>query len=77
MRKRIDIPIIPQDTLVPQADFKVTLQGHTQYKDQSRTLVTLKTDAVTLDELLPVMEDFLRGMGFYFTGHLDIVNEEE
>lgn len=77
MKKRIDIPVIPEDAHLPQADFEVTLQGFTQYENQPRSLVTIKTDAVTLGEILPTMEDFLRGLGFHFNGHLDIVDEEE
>lgn len=30
----------------------------------------------TLDEILPAIEDFLRGSGFVFEGHLDIIQEE-
>ena len=77
MRKRIEIPIIPEDAHLPQADFEITLQGYTNYENQPRSLVTHKTDAVTLDGILPVFEDFLKGLGFHFKGHLDIVDEEE
>jgi len=72
----MNIPIVPSDALIPQPDFEITLKGYTGYEGQPRSLVTMKTDAVSLPDILPVMEDFLRGMGFSFKGHLDIVDEE-
>lgn len=31
----------------------------------------------SLSEILKDFEDFLKGCGFHFTGHLDIIEEEE
>jgi len=48
-----------------------------EYPNQPKTIVNVNTDAVSLPEILGVMEDFLRGCGFHFDGRLDIVEEEE
>ena len=46
-----------------------------EYEGQPRTIVNVNTDAVSLSEILSVMEDFLRGCGFHFDGHIEIVEE--
>lgn len=38
---------------------------------------TIEFNAETLDDILNEFEMFLRGAGFHFDGHLDIVSEEE
>ena len=54
----------------------ITFIGETNYSGQPQIRTTISTDAVTLSEILPVFEDFLRGMGFQIKGYLDIVDEE-
>ena len=53
-----------------------TFEHKSDYDNQPTTLVTVTTDAVSLSEILGTMEDFLRGCGFVFDGHLEIVEEE-
>jgi len=38
--------------------------------------VSASTNADSLDTIVECFEDFLRGSGFVFDGHLDIVDEE-
>jgi hypothetical protein len=38
---------------------------------------TVEFNAETLDDILNEFEMFLRGAGFHFEGHLDIVNEDD
>ena len=47
------------------------------YEGQPTSTITHETNAVTLEEILQSFEDHLRGCGFRFEGHLDIINEEE
>jgi hypothetical protein len=47
------------------------------YENQPEVEVVYTTNAVTLDEILPAFEQFLKGAGFEFNGHLDFINEEE
>ena len=47
-----------------------------EYSSQPNTTVNVTTDAVSLPDILGSMEDFLRGCGFHFDGHLGIVEEE-
>lgn len=54
-----------------------TFEHVSEYDNQPRTVTHVRTDAVSLPELIGVFEDFLRGSGFVFDGHLDIVTEEE
>lgn len=42
--------------------------------DTSNVLVT--SDAETLEDILTDFEDFLRGCGYVFDGHLDIIEED-
>jgi hypothetical protein len=42
-----------------------------------RSEVTVEFDEIALSEILPVIEQFLRGCGYVFDGHLDIVNYED
>jgi hypothetical protein len=47
-----------------------------EYDNQPKTIVNVTTDAVSLPEILATVEDFLRGCGFVFDGHLEIVEED-
>jgi hypothetical protein len=38
--------------------------------------VTMETDREVLSEVLECFEDFLRGVGFSFDGHLDMVEDD-
>jgi hypothetical protein len=44
--------------------------------DLTSSKLTLEFEALSLDELLPRFEDFLRGSGFVFDGYIGIVDEE-
>ena len=55
---------------------KYTFKSENNYEGQPNTIVTVDTDAVTLPELLIVIEDFLRGVGFSAKGRLDIIPDE-
>lgn len=39
--------------------------------------VVYTTNAESLDEILPSFEEFLRGCGFHFNGHLEFMNEKK
>ena len=43
------------------------------------TIITIEKDYddLTLSDMCQVFEDLLRGMSFYFDGHLEIVKEDE
>ena len=41
----------------------------------SAVKITHEFEADTIEEVCSQFEDFLRGAGFYFDGHLDIVND--
>jgi len=56
---------------------KTTLITTYDYDGQSKSTITHETDAVVLPELLIAIEDHLRGCGFHFNGHLEIIDEEE
>lgn len=45
-------------------------------KDPDYASVSITTEHETLDELLAIFEDFLRGCGFRFNGELTIQEEE-
>lgn len=55
---------------------KFTFRQECSYEGQPRGTVEITTDAVSLDEILPVFEQFLRGCGFVIDGQIDIVKEE-
>lgn len=44
--------------------------------DQLVTCTTVETNNVVLQDVIRDFEDFLRGVGFNFPGHLEIVDEE-
>ncbi|MEI7578584.1 MAG: hypothetical protein WCJ58_00935 [bacterium] len=39
--------------------------------------IILERDAINLEEMLNMLEDALRGSGFNFKGHLEIVEDEK
>jgi hypothetical protein len=39
--------------------------------------IILERDAINLEEMVAMLEDALRGSGFNFKGHLEIVEDEE
>lgn len=47
------------------------------YGDGDRHRVTKEFQADTWDEALMMFEEFLRGCGYIFEGHLDLVQEEK
>lgn len=57
-------------------EHEIRFSGLSDYEGQPKVTTDVKTNAVTLDEILLVFEDFLRGMGFHFKGHVDIVDDE-
>jgi len=63
--------------MMKEPEHLIVFQGHTKYPNQPEYNYRMSTTAVTLDELLPDFDQFLRGMGFSYDGHLEIVNEEE
>lgn len=46
------------------------------YEGQPRSVITTETDAEALDEILEEFESHLRGAGFLFNGHLEVVPNE-
>jgi hypothetical protein len=54
---------------------KTTFTNEVDYENQPKTRASFETDAVTLGDMLDAFEHFLKGCGFYFEGHLDIVEE--
>ncbi len=56
---------------------KYTFTGEsTGYSSSPNSKVSFELENPSRDELLRAFEDFLRGSGFVFEGHLEIVNEE-
>lgn len=53
-----------------------TFTHDSEYDNQPRVQVTVTSDAVSLPDILSSMEDFLRGCGFHFDGHITIVDED-
>ena len=47
-----------------------------EYKDGNKITHEFRGDA-SLDDMIENFEYFLKGCGYHFEGHLDIVNEEE
>ncbi len=45
----------------------------TSKTSRNNEIVTMTCNATNLDDVLEVMERFLRGAGYVFDGHLDIV----
>ena len=38
--------------------------------------VTVESNAVSLPEVLQMMENALKGVGFYFDGHLELIDDK-
>lgn len=74
--RKMHIGVAPEDATIPQPEHEIILEGRVNYEGQPQKHVRISTDAVTWPEVLAVMEDFLKGMGYIFDGHLDIVDEE-
>lgn len=53
---------------------KTTFTSTSEYKNKETIEVT--TDAIVLTDILESFEKFLRGSGFVFDGHIDIVEED-
>ena len=53
-----------------------TFKTDVNYPGQARKTVIHQTDGVSLDDLLQEFEDHLKGCGFYFQGHLTIIEGE-
>lgn len=49
---------------------------HNSYSAGNKSSVELVTDVVGLPELLADFESFLKGAGFSFNGHVEIVEED-
>lgn len=58
--------------------FKKTYKRDIGYGALSKdaSLIKVKTDSDSLSDIVQAFEDFLRGCGFCFKGHLDIVDDE-
>jgi hypothetical protein len=53
-----------------------TFTHTSDYSGQPTVQINLTSDAVSLPDILGNFEDFLRGCGFVFDGHITIVDEE-
>jgi hypothetical protein len=49
----------------------------TSFDKSDISKVTLETNAVGIDEVLQQFECFLKGCGYHFGGHLEIVEDED
>lgn len=47
----------------------------TQHSTYKQTVTAELDDVETLPQLLEAFEQFLRGCGFYFDGHIDIIDD--
>ena len=54
------------------SQYKFECVQHSTYK---QTITSELDDVETLPQLLEAFEQFLRGCGFHFDGHIDIVND--
>ena len=59
----------------PETEMKFI--GEQNCPDKPKHRVEVTTNAVTLADILPAFEGYLKAMGFVFEGHVDIVDEEE
>ena len=60
-----------------EEEYYTVFQHVSHYQGQPRTTTELRTEAVTLDEMFAAFEDFLRGCGFTFDGHITLEETEE
>ncbi len=56
--------------------FSKIVNPQSKYSD-TQVELTLEKESVTYMELCEVFEDFLKGCGFLFDGHIQVVNEED
>lgn len=47
------------------------------FDDDDMGSVTLEFQAVSLSEVLPELDRFLRGAGYFYKGNLDIIYDDE
>jgi hypothetical protein len=45
--------------------------------DKTNVIIELPHNEQSIDDLLEAFEEFMRGCGFVFDGHLEVVDEEE
>ena len=46
-------------------------------ESEDGTKITLETNAVVLDDVLQEFEQFLKGCGFFFSGNIEVVDDED
>jgi len=56
---------------------KITIEPVTETSNQRTVTVSKWSDDQTLSDMLELIESALRGCGFYFDGHLDIIDDED
>jgi len=57
--------------------FTFVKEGDGTPMEDNQANVGMEFKAVMLDEIVANFEDFLRGCGFVFEGHLDFVGDEK
>jgi len=57
--------------------FTFAKEGDGTVYEENQVNVGMEFKAVVLDEIVANFEDFLRGCGFVFKGHLDFVEDEK
>jgi len=57
--------------------FTFAKEGDGTPMEDNQANVGMEFKAVMLDEIVANFEDFLRGCGFVFKGHLDFVGDEK
>jgi len=58
-------------------NFTLTCEHRKPWDESLDTRITVEFDKETLTEVIDQFQDFLRGCGYYFDGHLEIVTDEE
>ena len=58
-------------------NFKLECEHRNPWDESLDVRNTTEFNYVSLSDILPAVEDFLRGCGFVFEGHLDFVQDEE
>jgi hypothetical protein len=51
---------------------RITFEG-----EANNQKIIIESEPINLQEMIATLEDALRGSGFYFKGHLEIVEDEE
>ena len=57
--------------------FTFVKEGDGTAMEDNQANVGMEFEAMMLDEIVANFEDFLRGCGFEFDGHLDFVKDED